>query len=71
MTYRGHVRNGVVVLDGSLDLDEGAEVVVEPVAQKDLPTLADRFREVMGTVSDLPPDMAANHDRYLHGAPDR
>ncbi len=32
-------------------------------------TLADQFADVIGTVSELPADMAENHDHYLHGAP--
>jgi uncharacterized protein len=33
------------------------------------PTIADQFADVIGTVSDLPEDMAAQHDHYVHGAP--
>ena len=33
MKYRGHVRNGVVILDGPPSLAEGLEVLVEPAAQ--------------------------------------
>jgi hypothetical protein len=32
-------------------------------------TLADQFADVIGSASDLPSDMAAQHDHYLHGAP--
>ena len=71
MTYRGHVRNGVIVLDEPVGLEEGAEVVVETVAREEAPSLADRFRKVIGTVPDLPNDMAANHDHYLHGTQKR
>ena len=67
MSYRGRYLNGVVVLDEPAQLEEGAEVLVEPVASEDTPSLADRFRKVIGTVDDLPNDMAANHDYYLHG----
>ena len=31
MTYRGHIQNGVVVLDDPVHRDEGTEVLVEPV----------------------------------------
>jgi len=30
-------------------------------------TIADQFADVIGTVSDLPEDMAAQHDHYVHG----
>jgi hypothetical protein len=33
------------------------------------PTIADQFADVIGTVPDLPDDMAAQHDHYIHGAP--
>ena len=33
------------------------------------PTIADQFADVIGTVPDLPEDMAAQHDHYVHGAP--
>ena len=32
MTYRGYVRNGTVLLEEPVDLPEGTEVLVEPVA---------------------------------------
>lgn len=31
MTYRGHVKNGVVFLDGAVTLPDGTEVTVQPV----------------------------------------
>jgi len=70
MTYRGHVQNGVVVLDEPAQLAGGTEVRVEtvPVAAK---TLADQFADVIGKAVDLPSDMAEQHDHYLHGAPKR
>ena len=34
-------------------------------------TLAERYAEFVGLADDLPPDMAKNHDHYLHGAPKR
>ena len=33
------------------------------------PTLAEQFADVIGTVPDLPEDMAAQHDYYIHGVP--
>jgi hypothetical protein len=33
------------------------------------PTLAERFKAVIGTVSDLPSDTAENHDHHIHGTP--
>jgi len=69
MVYRGRVKNGVVVLDDPTALPEGAEVQVEPVNEEDKPTLAEVFKDIIGSVNDLPPDMAHNHDHYLYGIP--
>jgi len=32
-------------------------------------TLAEQFGDLIGSVPDLPADMAEHHDHYLHGAP--
>ena len=67
MTYTGHVKNGVVVLDEPVALPEGIEVRVEPVGTGERKSLADRLRGVIGVSEGLPSDMARNHDHYLHG----
>ena len=66
MPYRGHVENGVVVLDESAGLPDGTQVRVDSVS---VPTLAEQLRDVIGIVDDLPEDMAENHDHYIHGKP--
>ncbi|MGA2229598.1 MAG: hypothetical protein ABSH22_01620 [Tepidisphaeraceae bacterium] len=72
MTYRGRVKNGVIVLDPPAALPEGSEVNVSPKSDPEtIPTLNERFKDVIGIVDDLPPDMAENHDHYIHGAPKR
>ena len=76
MVYHGKVENGVVVFENGAELPDGTEVRIEPLARDesitvDGPTLAEQFADVIGTVPDLPPDMAAQHDHYLHGAPKR
>ena len=63
----------VVVLDNGQHLPEGTrvEVKVREEAGKEL-TLRERLLGLAGTVHDLPPDMARNHDHYIiHGAPKR
>lgn len=74
MVYRGVVKNGVVVIEEGATLPEGTEVRIEPFARGETvpsegPTLIEQFGNVIGTVPDLPSDMAENHDHYLHGAP--
>ncbi|HEV2969725.1 MAG TPA: hypothetical protein VGY55_07025 [Pirellulales bacterium] len=70
MTYRGHVQNGVVVFDDSVALPDGMEVRVEPIPPL-AKSLADQFADVIGKATDLPPDMAEQHDHYVHGAAKR
>lgn len=76
MVYRGIVKDGVVVLREGGQLADGTEVRIEPIAVGDVlpgegPTLVEQFRDVIGTVPELPADMAEHHDHYLHGAPKR
>lgn len=72
MTYRGRVKNGVIVLDPPASLPEGAEVEVVPTTE-DLsePTWGEVFEDIIGKAEGLPSDSSINHDHYLHGAPKR
>ena len=70
MTYRGHVKNGVIVLDPPTQLPEGAQVEVLMSGQvTEPPTWAEVFRDVIGKAKGLPSDSSVNHDHYLYGAP--
>jgi hypothetical protein len=76
MTLLGHVKNGTIVFDPPVVLPEGAAVQVEVVAASDekastIPrqTLLERLGNVVGSIDDLPEDMARNHDHYLYGTP--
>jgi hypothetical protein len=76
MVYRGHVKRGVVVFETGAGLPEGTEVLIQPAPPAEEPpaerrSLAEQFADVIGTVPDLPSDMAAQRDHYLHGAPKR
>jgi len=72
MTYRGHVKNGQILLDEPAALPEGAQVSVEIVGNNDdNPSVWDKLLKLAGTVKGLPPDMAENHDHYIHGTPKR
>ncbi|MBV8779864.1 MAG: hypothetical protein JO353_00570 [Phycisphaerae bacterium] len=82
MTYRGIVKDGVVVLACDEKLPEGTNVTVqvgdEPLSEDEKMVL-DRQREAlfrlvqfgekMGQV--LPTDASRNVDHYLYGAPKR
>src|SRR5262249_24448377 len=77
MTYRGTLRSGVIGLSADVTLPGGMEVVVVVCeAEPASPTkdgvwvkLADLGRWTESQPSDLPPDLAENHDHYLHGHP--
>ena len=76
MSYRGHVENGVVILDELVTLPEGAPVQVDLVgsanrAEETGTTLYERLKSVIGTAQGLPPDAAMNVDHYLYGQPKR
>jgi hypothetical protein len=59
-----------MVLDEAVVLPEGTKVRIEPLVGSRR-TLAERFRDVIGCISDLKSDMAENHDHYIHGMPKR
>lgn len=74
MVYRGYVENGVIRLEDALTLPEGVQVEVRlltenvsPEGEEGIPSLYERLKNVVGKAEGLPPDLAANHDHYLHG----
>lgn len=70
MAYRGHVKNGVIVLDEPADLAEGTVVIVRLVSNESN-TLGKRLLKHAGKAKDLPADASQNHDHYLYGTPKR
>ena len=87
MTYRGHIENGVVVLDDHARIPEGTPVQVwdrpdvrdddpAPESPGDLPdedAIPTLYERLEGLIGtvDLPEDFAEQHDHYLHGTPKR
>jgi hypothetical protein len=80
MVYHGKVERGVVVLREGEGLPEGTEVIVVPQApategsepgQGIWDALSELGRWTETQDSDLPDDLATNHDHYLHGLPKR
>lgn len=78
MVYRGHVKDGVVVLDDPCDFPDGAEVEVQPVVhakpppegdRENIPSLYERLKPIIGAAKGLPPDASINVDHYLYGHP--
>jgi len=81
MTYFGRIENGAVIFDDDAPLPEGARVEVQVAnpdeqrkdahAQTIWQSLAALGKSAEGAPCDLPEDLAANHDHYLHGLPKR
>lgn len=72
MALEGTVLNGTIVLDDPQGLPEGArvEVLLKP-AEEQPKTLRELLLESAGCMTDLPTDLAAQHDHYIHGTPRR
>lgn len=71
MSYKGTVKNGVVVLEPGAKLAEGTEVRVEP---KSPSPAGDRELDPIWQMGDLavdcgPADLSVNADHYLYGHP--
>jgi hypothetical protein len=73
MTYPGKVKDGVVVLDGSISIPEGATVAVTILAnggaEEPHESLYDVLEPMIGLVDDMPDDSSINIDHYLYGHP--
>ncbi|HPO16115.1 MAG TPA: hypothetical protein PLI09_21950 [Candidatus Hydrogenedentes bacterium] len=75
MTYRGHVKNGAVILDTPVNLEDGlaVEIVVSECQLTDSKapekTLFERLKPFIGMVNDMPSDAAEHLDHYLYGTP--
>lgn len=68
MVYKGHIKNGVAVLDDDVKLPEGTPVVIEP-APAASPNEA--LKSVIGKGQNLPDDGSTQHDHYVYGTPKR
>jgi hypothetical protein len=77
MVYRGYVENGVIRLEDTPVLPEGAAVEVRFLAandsleEKNYPNLYESIKDLVGKAEGLPPDASINLDHYLYGAPKR
>jgi hypothetical protein len=79
MTLLGHIENGMIVLDEATTLPDGMKVrvAIVPVgsmepAPIELPkSLYERYQTIIGAAEGLPPDLAEQHDHYIHGTPKR
>jgi hypothetical protein len=69
MTYKGHIKNGSVVLDEPIALPDGAEVTVDLIPAPRPVPLAELLKGVIGQASGLPPDASSQKRHYLYGHP--
>ena len=70
MSYSGTIKNGVVVLPPGAQLPDGMEVELTPLIRaQDVETFTDELLRIARETKNLPPDLARNHDHYLHGLP--
>jgi len=74
MTYKGHIENGVAVLDEPVSLQDGTLVLIKVAAEdraRSNRPLSERLSSIIGKAQGLPEDAAMNHDHYLYGSPKR
>jgi hypothetical protein len=70
VSYKGTVKNGVVVLPPEVNLPEGAQVEVTPLEmRKDDPTFLQAILKLAKPRPDWPEDFALNHAHYIKGHP--
>jgi hypothetical protein len=71
MEMEGVVRNGVIVPDAEGALPEGTRVCISAASDDEPKPFGERFAKFKGVISDLPTDLAAQHDHYRLGTPKR
>ena len=70
MSVTGRVTNGVDVLPPGTVLPEGTEVQVTTlISPEEAAEFTDELLKLANQITNLPPDLAENHDHYLHGLP--
>jgi hypothetical protein len=68
MSITAVIEKGVIKLPKDVPWASGTVVRIEPVEEQP-PTLLERLKDFDGMASDLPADLAANLDHYVHGHP--
>jgi hypothetical protein len=71
MSYKGIVKNGVIVLPANSNLPDGTEVEVSPLeARKEDPSFLQAILK-LAKPRDWPEDFALNHAHYTKGHPSK
>ena len=73
MSFIGTVtEDGTISVPQEVKLPKGTQVRIEEIpSPTGSPTIWDKLSEFAGLATDLPSDLAENHDHYAHGAPKR
>ncbi len=66
MSITAVIEKGMIKLPKNVPWKSGTIVRIEAVDEQS-PTLLDTFKEFDGMADDLPADLAANLDHYVHG----
>jgi predicted DNA-binding antitoxin AbrB/MazE fold protein len=67
MSITAVIEKGVIKLPKDVPWKSGTVVRIEPVDEQS-PALLDVLKEFDGMAKDLPADLAANIDHYVHGS---
>ena len=68
MTITATIEDGKITLPRGVSWPSGTLVRIEPVEEQ-LPTLLEALQDFDGMAGDMPTDLAANLDHYVHGHP--
>jgi len=66
MSITAVIEKGTIKLPKNIPWKSGTVVRIEPVEDQS-PTLLETIKEFDGMADDLPADLAANLDHYVHG----
>jgi hypothetical protein len=69
MTWTVKVANGAIKLPPGVQLPDGAEVRLTIPDTQAKPSFAERYAAYIGVAGDLPENLAANLDHYVHERP--
>ena len=68
MSITAKVEGGKIILPPDVPWPSGTVVRIEPLAEQP-PTIWETLKDFDGMAQDLPKDLAANLDYYVHGHP--
>ena len=68
MSITAVIEQGIIKLPKDVPWSSGTVVRIEPVDES-VPTLWESLKDFDGMAKDMPDDLAANLDHYVHGHP--